>query len=193
VKRLLALALAVVLAGCSSSKPAGQRTADTATQKLAAQAALAPCPAAGKPATGSKLLPDLTLQCLGGPGQVRLRNLTGMPTVLNFWATWCDNCRAEMAAVQRFATAAAGKVRVLGVNSQDLSEKAPLSFLADAKVHFASVYDKQGSAGRDLGLPGLPVTVLVRADGRVTTIHPQPVDYAALRTLVRQQLHVTVG
>jgi thiol-disulfide isomerase/thioredoxin len=195
-KALLAVvACLALLAGCSSAKhpaPASNPAPDRATQQLAKQADLQPCPAAGKPAAGAKLLPDLTLQCLGGSGTVSLRNLTGTPTVLNFWATWCTNCLAEMSALQQFATASAGKVRVLGVNSQDLSQKAPLHFLADNKIHFASVFDKQGTAGRTLGLPGMPVTVLVRADGSIAQIHPEPVTADQLRALVRTQLHVDV-
>jgi thiol-disulfide isomerase/thioredoxin len=185
----LLIATALVLAGCGSS---GKPTA-AATTQLARQAALAPCPAAGKPAASGKQLPDLTLSCLGGSGSVPLRKLTGTPTVLNFWATWCDNCRAEMTALQQFAQAAGGKVRVLGVNTEDLSQKAPLEFLADAKVHFASVYDKQGAAVHAMGLPGMPTTVLVRSDGTIAAIHPQAVNFAQLRGLVRQQLHVVVG
>ncbi|HEX3812207.1 MAG TPA: TlpA disulfide reductase family protein [Mycobacteriales bacterium] len=191
------VACLTLLAGCTSGgSGSGSKShphaLDPATAKLAQQAALQPCPTAGKPAAGAKVLPDLTLQCLGGTGSVPLRKLTGTPTVLNFWATWCTDCRAEMSALQQFATAAAGKVRVVGVNSQDLSQKAPLSFLADNKIHFASVYDKQGSAGRALGLPGLPVTVLIRADGSIVQVHPAGVTFAALRQLVRQQLHVDI-
>src|SRR5262249_43017824 len=145
VTRRLLTALVACLtfaAGCSSAAThhaAPKQSA--ATQKLLAQAALQPCPAAGKPASGGKLLPDLSIGCLGGNRTVSLRSLTGTPTVLNFWASWCDNCVAEMSTLQRFATAAAGKVRVLGVNSQDLSEQAPLNVLTTAKVHFPSVFD----------------------------------------------------
>jgi cytochrome c biogenesis protein CcmG, thiol:disulfide interchange protein DsbE len=191
VRRLvLLIAAALVLAGCGSS---ARKPASDATAKLARQAALAPCPANGKPAGSGKQLPDLTLSCLGGSGSVQLRKLTGTPTVLNFWATWCTDCRAEMGALQKFAKAAGGKVRVLGVNTEDLSRKAPLEFLTDAKVHFASVYDKQGDAVHALGLPGMPTTVLVRSDGTIAAIHPQPVNFAQLQGLVRQQLHVVVG
>jgi thiol-disulfide isomerase/thioredoxin len=185
----LLIAAALVLAGCGSSgKPAA-----TATTKLARQAALAACPSNGRPAESGKQLPDLTLSCLGGAGSVQLRKLTGTPTVLNFWATWCDNCRAEMTALQQFARAAGNKVRVLGVNTEDLSQKAPLEFLADSHVHFASVYDKQGAAVHALGLPGMPTTVLVRSDGTIAAIHPQPVNFPQLQRLVREQLHVVVG
>lgn len=192
MKRLvLLLVAALALTGCGSQ--AGKTATTSTTTKLARQAALAPCPANGKPAASGKRLPDLTLSCLGGSGSVQLRRLTGAPTVLNFWATWCDNCRAEMTALQKFATAAAGKVRVLGVNTEDLSQKAPLEFLTDSDVHFASVYDKEGAAVHALGLPGMPTTVLVRSDGTIAAIHPQPVNFPQLQRLVRQQLHVAVG
>jgi thiol-disulfide isomerase/thioredoxin len=199
VKRGLvgALAVAVVaIAGCSSGGSATKSTADKqspSTTQLARQADLQPCPAKGQPATGGKVLPDLTLSCLGGSGSVSLRHLTGTPTILNFWATWCTDCVQEMSALQRFATAAGSKVRVLGVNTQDASQEAPLSLLAHAKIHFASLYDQQGKATRALGLPGLPVTVLVRPDGSVADRQIGPVTFDQLRTLSRQHLDVSVS
>jgi thiol-disulfide isomerase/thioredoxin len=139
------------------------------------------------------LLPDLTLSCLGGSGSVSLRNLTGTPTILNFWATWCTDCREEMSALQQFATAAGSKVRVLGVNTQDASQDAPLQLLTDTKIHFASLYDQQGKATRALGLPGLPVTVLVRPDGSVADQQIGPVTFDKLRALSQQHLDVRVS
>ena len=186
------VACLALLAGCSSAQHESAPKRSAATQKLLAQADLQPCPSAGKPASGGKLLPDLSIGCLGGDRSVSLRSLTGTPTVLNFWASWCDNCVAEMSTLQRFATAAAGKVRVLGVNSQDLSEQAPLNVLTAAKVHFPSVFDKEGKVSHAMGLPGLPVTVLVRADGSVAQQHLGPVSFDQLRALTQQHLHVAI-
>ncbi len=202
MRRGLVAALAVVavaIAGCSSSsKPsAGANSNGTkqspSTTQLARKADLQPCPTKGQPAKGGTLLPDLTLSCLGGSGSVSLRNLTGTPTILNFWATWCTDCVQEMNALQQFATAAGSKVRVLGVNTQDASQNAPLSLLTDAKIHFASLYDQEGKVTRALGLPGLPVTVLVRPDGSVAGKQIGPVTFDQLRTLSRQHLDVSVS
>jgi hypothetical protein len=98
-----------------------------------------------------------------------------------------------MSALQRFASAAGSKVRVLGVNTEDASQDAPLNLLTDTKIHFASLYDQQGKTSRAMGLPGLPVTVLVRPDGSVADQQIGPVTFDQLRSLSRQHLDVNVS
>lgn len=187
------LAYAVVggalLAGCSSSRPGHPAPA-------AARATLAPCPtpaADARTARTGRTLPDLTLPCLCGSERVPLRSLTGTPTALNLWASWCAPCRAELPDIQRFATAAHGRVRVVGVDSKDVSPDASRSYPADAGVRFPSLYDRTGQTSRRLGVPGLPSTVFLRADGTIAAVAPRVFDYATLRAQVAADLHVDVA
>ena len=60
-----------------------------------------PSPQIGFPA------PDFALSDLAGQ-TVRLADLRGQPLVLNFWATWCPPCRAEMPALQSIALSTTG-------------------------------------------------------------------------------------
>ena len=158
------------VASTSAADAAGPGSSAVATPvdaTLVAQAALQPCPASvSSAATGDRVLPDATLPCLGGGPAVRLSGLGGAPTVMNVWATWCTECRAELPLLAHLASATPA-VRVVGVDVQDDPSSA-LSLLAQAGVHYPSVRDDAGSTKADLQWgSGLPVTLFVRADGTV--------------------------
>jgi thiol-disulfide isomerase/thioredoxin len=202
---LLALA-GLLLTGCGSAPDDGAagRHAEAAAQP-AGPAALDRCPAgrpgsgqpdagqpgAGQPGSGLEL-PELTLPCLGAGDPVPLRQLAGTPAVLNLWASWCAPCRAELPAFQQAYAAAGGRLRVLGVATEDPPDRA-LALAADAGLHFASVVDETGKLRRALRRSALPVTVLVGADGRVAQVYAgPPLSYADLRRLVRAELGVAL-
>ncbi len=195
---LAAMALAALLAGCTATPatraaPAGSGTAG-ATDLAAARAAakLAPCPRpAAAPAPRAEL-PDLTLPCLGGGPDVPLSRLAGVPMVLNAWASWCVPCRAELPAFQRLAGRAGGRLRVLGVDTEDPPASA-LDFAAARGVHIASVVDAAGALRSGRRVSGLPFTLFVRADGSVAKVHIGPLGYADLVAEVGTQLGVDVG
>ncbi|HEY2175837.1 MAG TPA: TlpA disulfide reductase family protein [Mycobacteriales bacterium] len=190
----LCASLCAVLAACSTTPDHhGASRPDTKLAGLRSQAALQRCPTPAGTATGRSVLPAETLACLGGGPSVPLRRITGSPTVVNFWATWCAPCRGELPDLQRFAKAAAGRVRVIGVDTEETSPSAALSFLQDARVHFPSVYDPAGRVSHAMGLPGLPGTVLLRADGSVAAVEPKVLSYDALRGQVAARLGVRVG
>jgi thiol-disulfide isomerase/thioredoxin len=182
--------VAVALAGCGASADDG-----IARPSATGGASVTPCPEAGPAAMaapGPDALPDLTLPCLGPGDPLALRALTGTPTVVTLWATWCGPCKAELPAFARLQEAAAGRVRVLGVATEDLPEKAR-SYAADLALPFPSLVDGDGDLLRGLGRRALPVTVLVGADGRVAEVHQGgPLTDATLRRLVRDGLGVDV-
>jgi cytochrome c biogenesis protein CcmG/thiol:disulfide interchange protein DsbE len=210
ILRAVGLALvALALAGCgatasgagtpvatapSVSAPSG--SVSPADPSLVAQAALKPCPssaATGSAPAGSRTLPDTSLPCLGAGPAVRLTGLAGTPTVVNVWATWCTECRAELPLLAHLASSTPG-VRVIGVDAQDDPSSA-LSLLARAGVHYPSVRDDSGSTKAALQWgSGLPVTLFVRADGSVAfQQHGALADQQQLTDLVREHLGVTAG
>jgi cytochrome c biogenesis protein CcmG, thiol:disulfide interchange protein DsbE len=178
----------------SAGGPSG--SVSPADPSLVAQAALQPCPSAaasGSAPAGSRTLPDISLPCLGAGPAVRLAGLSGTPTVVNVWASWCTECRAELALLARLASSTPG-VRVIGVDAQDDPSSA-LSVLAQAGAHYPSVRDD--SAGTKAALQwgsGLPVTLFVRADGSVAfQQHGALADQQQLTDLVSEHLGVTAG
>lgn len=177
--------LALAAAACTSPGN-GQKTEDALTQ-LRTTAALPACPLG----VGSDL-PNLTLPCLSGGADVKLRaRSSGRPTLVNIWATWCPPCVREVPLLVRFAKAAQGQVTVLGVLTED-DPKLALKFAVEFHMTYSSVIDDQGRVLRKYSA-GPPVTLFVDASGKVRFIKRGEINSEGeLRKLARTYLQVTV-
>jgi cytochrome c biogenesis protein CcmG/thiol:disulfide interchange protein DsbE len=100
-------------------------------------------------------------------GDVSLRELRGTPLVLNFWASWCDPCRAEAKVLEK-TWKRHGKDGVLfvGLDAQDAREDAR-DFIGQFGLTFPHVRDPGNDTQRAWGVTGLPETYFIAADGRV--------------------------
>jgi thiol-disulfide isomerase/thioredoxin len=105
------------------------------------------------------------------------------------WAQWCRPCVAEVPVLVEFAQKAAGKVGVVGVDTEDESDKA-LTFAAQYGMHYPSLVDTDGRLFRAYG-GGLPITLFVDAAGKVAFSHQgQLHSVAQVEQLVAQHLGV---
>jgi cytochrome c biogenesis protein CcmG, thiol:disulfide interchange protein DsbE len=91
-----------------------------------------------------------------------LETYRGKPVVVNFWASWCGYCEAEMPDLLAFAAAHPG-VAVVGVNVND-DEAAARESVAGWGLTFPSVYDPEGRIFAQFGTEGLPTTVFFDKD-----------------------------
>ena len=193
----------VWLAGCASQPaadaPAPQPRLDAGDRATAAEladlkqrAGIAPCPTTPdvRPTPGG--LPDLTLACLGGGRAVRLSALRGTPTVLNLWASWCGPCRDEIPLFQQLHERAGGKeLRVVGIDVEDPNEGMALAFAAETGMTYPQLQDLDRATLDAVRARGLPLTLFVDADGRLTYALNGPVQSAdQLADLVEQHLGV---
>jgi cytochrome c biogenesis protein CcmG/thiol:disulfide interchange protein DsbE len=106
---------------------------------------------------------------------VRLDDFAGHPVLVNFWASWCIPCRTEF-PVLRSLLAQRSDVRVLGVVFND-SASAARSFLADQHATWPGLLDPKHQIADAYGVhekPGIPVTVVVDANGKVQARHLGP-------------------
>jgi len=183
------VAIAVLAAACTANATPAAPSSSAGTEP-----ALAACPSPGAPAAADAL-PDLSLPCLGaaqGTATVPLRRLTGRPTVVNLWASWCGPCREELPALARLSRTAGDRLRVVGVASLDVPANS-ISFASDSRLPFPSLQDRDGDLERGLRRNGLPITVLVRADGTVAYVYQgAPLSDTTLRELVQDKLGVHV-
>ena len=182
--------LALLLAACTATE-APPSAAEDATSPFADCAALsAPMAAVSAASTATAELPDLSLPCFTGGSPVRLAAVRG-PAVINLWASWCAPCREELPVMQELADATAGRLQVVGVDTQD-SRDAGASFAADQGVSFPTLFDPRRTLLTAVGKVDLPVTVFVSADGESFVYTGKALDKPALGALVRAHTGVVV-
>lgn len=113
-------------------------------------------------------------------GQVwRASDLRGRAVLINFWASWCEPCRAEMPSLQALAQRHdPEKLLVLAVNF-----KEPLAsvqrFVDKSALSLPVLLDPQGALARQWGVSVFPSTVLLGADGRVHGVLRGELDWTA--------------
>jgi peroxiredoxin len=110
--------------------------------------------------------PDFTLPTLDG-GRLRLADLRGKVVLLNFWATWCPPCRAEMPAMERIYRELAPRgFTIVAVNYQEKAEVVR-PFVEELNLTFPIVLDESGEVtDRHYPLIGLPTTFVLDREGR---------------------------
>ena len=191
--RWLAASVLVAATACSSQAavtPGPNGTTPDLT-KLIMAAHLRPCPSSSTAAvTGG--LPDVTLSCLGHGPSVHMAGLTGQPTVINIWGSWCIPCQAEEKFLSSAYNAVHRQVRFLGVDTVDQADSA-LDFDAHVQppVHFPSVFDPDKKVLLGLHFPGPPETVYLDAAGHV--VHVNRVPYTSTKQVthdIAAYLHI---
>lgn len=119
-----------------------------------------------------KPMPDLTLASLDDGAPRRLKDTLGQtPTLVNFYASWCAPCEIEHPVLEQMA---ARHVRIIGVAYKDQPAKTQ-GFLRRLGNPFAErLTDRDGRAGIEFGITGVPETFLVSPDGKILDKHTGP-------------------
>ncbi|HEX6030790.1 MAG TPA: TlpA disulfide reductase family protein [Tepidiformaceae bacterium] len=130
--------------------------------------------------------PDFALPDVRAPGQVRkLSDFRGKPVVLNFWATWCGPCKAEIPEFQEAQDTLGEGVVFLGVNYRESPQKAT-DFLNGLNATFPSLVDGGGKVAEHYRVSGLPVTYFLDKDGVVVHIEIGSVSVDELETYLTE-------
>ena len=133
-----------------------------------------PPPATLKPGTAA---PAFSLPGLEGGGTVSLSAFRGTPVIVNFFASWCRDCRAELDAVATVARNNAGRVAVVGVDSNESSDATATRLLAAAHATYPVALDNSAKVATQYLISALPVSYFLNAEGQVVgaAIGPQGV------------------
>ena len=121
---------------------------------------------------------DFTYETIDG-GSARFSGLGDKPVVLNFFASWCPACIAEMPDFESVHLANADRVQFLGLALQDRPESA-VALVDDTGITYPVGFDKSGDIFSIFKGLGMPTTVFIDADGVVQDVHTGTLTAEAL-------------
>lgn len=134
--------------------------------------------------------PDFVLTDLDGQS-VRLSDLRGHAVLLNFWATWCSPCRAEMPDLQVIHEEYGGDGLVILAANINESRDGVQEFVTHYSLTFRVLLDSSGQVARLYQVRGIPTTFFIDRDGVIrdrVVGGPMKREYIAskVRPLLRQ-------
>jgi len=153
---------------------------------LASGVILAACSDQGADELAGPPVPDRTYETFEG-GSTSLEAFEGEPMVVNFFASWCPPCIAEMPDFERVHLAVQDRVRFVGLNTQD-NLAAAQELVERTGVTYDIGLDPDGELFRDFEVIAMPSTFFVDADGAVVHRHAGLMTEQQLRDLVDEHL-----
>jgi thiol-disulfide isomerase/thioredoxin len=114
--------------------------------------------------------PDFEFSAFDGT-RARLSDYRGRPVFLNFWASWCGPCRAELPVMEvKLREHADHGLVILGVNNGERIQTAE-RFLERLDVELtAYAYDPAADIAKRYSIPGMPTSYFIDADGVITGV-----------------------
>ena len=97
---------------------------------------------------------------------LNLKNYRGRPTVMVFWASWCGPCRKEAPDIVRVSKSYGNQVNIVGINAGepiDVAKRAAVQM----GITWPVVMDAAGSLQAKYNVTGIPLVLVLDADGRV--------------------------
>ena len=111
--------------------------------------------------------------------QVAMRDLLGKVVLMNFWASWCTECRPEMPVLERLHREFAPRgLAVIGINARE-GREVIRRYASELGLTFPLVLDRDAKINALYGVVGLPTTFLVGRDGRAVALAVGPRDWAS--------------
>jgi peroxiredoxin len=110
----------------------------------------------------------------------------GSVIILNFWASWCLECRPEMPGLERLLREFSSRgLAVIGVNARE-DKEAARRYAMELGLTFPLVLDRSGAINTLYGVVGLPTTFVIGRDGRAIgfAVGPREWESAAARALI---------
>jgi len=97
-----------------------------------------------------------------------LADFEGKVVLLNFWATWCANCRKEMSAMERlYQSLRAEGFEIVAISVDQASTEKVKAFAEELKLTFPVLHDRDSIVSNLYSNPGVPVSYLIDRQGRI--------------------------
>jgi peroxiredoxin len=130
------------------------------------------------------LAPDFELTASDGR-QVKLSHYRGKKVILNFWATWCPPCRAEIPDLEKFYLDFKDKDTViLGVDltQSERSESAVADFIKKEGITYPVALDTENTVNQVYGVSSVPTSYMIDTKGIIRYKISGPTDYGTMKS-----------
>jgi len=117
------------------------------------------------------IAPDFTLGSLNST-EFTLSDFRGRPVVINFWASWCPPCRAEMPAFQEaYIEFLSRDLIFVGINATNQDQLTSVEeFTKNNNLTFPILLDRSGSVSSLYNIHSLPTTIFIDRSGIIQKI-----------------------
>ncbi|QTD41202.1 redoxin domain-containing protein [Sporosarcina sp. Te-1] len=134
------------------------------------------------------IAPDFHLETSDGT-VIKLSELKGKKVILNFWASWCPPCKAEMPHMENYYKnfSEDDNVEIVAVNltsAEKLGLKGVEDFIDSYGLTFPIPLDKEGEVSEQYQVYYMPTTFMIQTDGTIAQKIVGPMDENMIRNLV---------
>lgn len=128
-------------------------------------------------------LEELRLPQLEGDGTIEYADYAERPLVINFFASWCPNCIAEMPDFERVHRLLGDDVAFLGVSQSD-APSASIDLARETGVTYDTAIDERGEFFRAIGGQGMPTTIFIGPGGEIAEVWVGQLSADGLQVLI---------
>ncbi len=135
--------------------------------------------ASSAPSSSKAAAPDFTVQDATGK-EISFSEFKGKPVVVNFWASWCPPCKAEMPDFEKMYQEYSKKgVSFVMINMTDGSRETVATaqkFLQESRYTFPAYFDVKQSAAGVYGVSAIPDSVFIDKSGTIVNAYAGMID-----------------
>lgn len=133
-------------------------------------------------------LPDLVLKDLSGK-DVRLSEYQGKVLLLNFWATWCGPCRAEIPDFIKLREQyRADRLEVIGISLDEGDPKAVLAFASQLQISYPILVGNRKVVSTYGPIAAVPTTIVIDRRGQIRSRHLGMLTYDEIKNEIKPLL-----